>query len=105
MKTIVTVRGRLKAENADEARKGHDATVDRLMPISQPLGAIGHAAYLNPQDPREFLAVDTWKSMEGLQQFMSHPENPGAAIAALFEGQPDITVWSEAGWRSFMGEA
>lgn len=104
MKTIVTVRGRLKEANADVARKGHDATVDRLTPISRPLGAIGHQAFLNPQDPREFLAVDTWKSMEGLQQFMGHPENPAAAIAALFEGQPEITVWSEAGWRAFIDE-
>jgi quinol monooxygenase YgiN len=98
MKYIVTVRGRLKPA-ADQA--AHDATVDRLSPISRPLGALGHQAYLNPQDPREFLAIDTWQSMEGLQQFMAHPENPGAAIASLFENPPDITVWSESGWRAF----
>jgi hypothetical protein len=102
MKYIVTVRGRLKAAVAKEAQAGHDATVDRLSPISRPLGAVSHRAYLNPQDPREFFAVDTWENMEGIQKFMTDAANPAAAIAALFEGQPDVTVWAAAeGWRSF----
>jgi hypothetical protein len=102
MKYIVTVRGKLKGASMDDAQHGHDSTVDRLSPVGKPLGSIGHQAYLNPQDPREFLAVDTWDSMEGIQKFMGDAANPGAAIAALFEGQPDITIWSEAeGWRAF----
>lgn len=99
MKHIVTVRGRLKPEAGQAA---HDAIVDRLSPVSRPLGALGHQPYLNPQDPQDFLAVDTWQSLEGLQQFMAHPENPGAAIASLFEAPPTVTVYSEAGWRTFL---
>jgi hypothetical protein len=102
MKYIVTVRGRLKATDPKEAQMGHDATVDRLSPIGRPLGSVGHMVFLNPQDPREFLAIDTWQSLEGLQKFMADAADPGAAIAALFEGQPDIAMWGEAeGWRSF----
>ncbi len=98
MKYIVTVRGRLKADSGQSA---HDAVVDRLSPISRGLGALGHQAYLNAQDPREFFAVDTWANMEGIQKFMSDAANPAAAIGSLFEGQPEVTVWSESGWRSF----
>ena len=102
MKYIVTVRGKLKTANEGEAKAAHDATVDRLSPIGKPMGSLSHQAYLNPQDRREFLAVDTWESMEGIQKFMSDAANPGAAIAALFEGQPDVTVWAAAdGWRAF----
>ncbi len=102
MKFVVTVRGKLKGAGSAQDREGHNATVDRLSAISKPLGALGHQAYLNPQNPGEFLAVDTWGSMDGLQKFMADAANPGAAIAALFDGQPDITVWAEAeGWRAF----
>lgn len=101
MKYIVTVRGLLKETDEKKGQMAHDATVERLSPIGQSLGSIGHQAYLNPQNRREFLAVDTWESMEGLQKFMSDPANPGTAIASLFEGQPDITVWAASGWKAF----
>ena len=101
MKYIVTVRGILKDIGEKQAQMAHDATVDRLSPIGKSLGSIGHQAYLNPQNRREFLAVDTWTSMEGLQKFLNDPVNPGAAIAQLFDGQPEITVWAESDWRSF----
>jgi len=98
---VVTVRGILKAANQDEAQRGHDETVARLSKIGQSLGSTGHQAFLNPENPREFLAMDTWTNMEGLQQFMSDPANPGAAIADLFEGEPDINIWVDSGWSGF----
>ena len=101
MKYIVTVRGILKDADEKQAHMAHDATVEKLSPIGVSLGSLGHQAYLNPQNRREFLAVDTWASIEGLQQFLNDPANPGAAIAQLFEGQPEITVWVESGWKSF----
>lgn len=100
MKIIVTVRGRLKGDEA-QAQRDHDATVDKLSPIGRSIGSVGHQAYLNPQDRREFLAMDTWTSMDGLQKFMSDP-NTAAEIGKLFENPPDVTVWVESGWRSFM---
>ena len=72
MKIIVTVRGRLKGDEA-EAQKGHDATVDQLSAIGRAMGSVGHQAYLNPQDRKEFLAVDTWTSMDGFQKFVGDP--------------------------------
>ena len=55
---------------------------------------------LNPKDPTEFLAIDTWNNIEGLQKFMGDPK-VGEAFGALFEGMPDISVWAESDWASF----
>jgi hypothetical protein len=97
---IVTVRGKLKEADEMQAQTAHDTTFGGLSQVGQSFGSIGHRTYLNPQNRQEFLAVDTWESLEGLQNFMSDPANPGAAIAALFESQPEITVWVESGWKS-----
>jgi quinol monooxygenase YgiN len=101
MKYVVTVRGTLKSTDPKQARIDHDTTFERLGAIGKSLGSIGHQTFLDPQNPRQFLAIDTWPSMEALQQFMGHAINPGAAIAAMFEGQPDVTVWGESGWNGF----
>lgn len=101
MKYIVTVRGTLKETDPKQARVAHDTTFERLSAIGKSLGSAGHQTFLDPQNPRKFLAIDSWESMEGLQQFMNHTANPGAAIAQLFEGQPEITVWGESGWKGF----
>ena len=103
MKYVVIVRGQLKAASQQEAQRVHDAILEQLPAIGRPMGAIGHQAYLNPQNWKEFLAIDMWTSLEGLQQFMSDP-NVGAAFGDLFEGMPDVTVWGEAGWASFYDE-
>ena len=100
MKYITVVRGRLKSADEKAAQMAHDATVDKLSPMGRPIGATGHQAFLNPQNHQEFLAVDTWDNLEGLQKFMSDP-SVGAEFAKLFDGQPDVTVWGESGWRSF----
>jgi quinol monooxygenase YgiN len=102
MKFIVNVRGTLKDADPSMAMTHHNATVDKMGPISKKLGALGHQAYLDPQNPRKFMAIDTWPSMESIQAFMSDASNPGGEIAALFEGPPDIVIWGEAeGWRAF----
>ncbi len=83
----------------------HNAILEQLPTIGRPLGAIGHQAYLGTQDPRAFLAVDSWMNLEGMQQFMADPK-VAEAFGNLFEGTPDVTVWSEAeGWTSFMDVA
>lgn len=101
MKYITVVRGKLKGSQK-VAQTAHDATVEKLSAMTRPMGAIGHQAYLNPQNPMEFLAVDTWTNLEGLQKFMGDP-NVAAAFGQLFEGMPDISIWSESGWASFSG--
>jgi hypothetical protein len=59
MKYVVVVRGRLKGSKA-EAQAVHDATVGKISPQSRQMGSTGHQAYLNTQDPKDFLAVDSW---------------------------------------------
>jgi len=99
MNYITVVRAKLKGNPAD-AKKMHDATVEQLSAMTRPMGAVGHKPHLNPQDPTEFLAIDTWNNLEGLQKFMSDPK-VAEAFGALFEGRPDISIWSESDWASF----
>jgi quinol monooxygenase YgiN len=99
MNYITVVRARLKG-STKEAKMAHDATVEQLSAMTRPMGAIGHKPHLNPQDPMEFLAIDTWNNLEGLQKFMSDPK-VAEAFGNLFEGQPDISVWAESDWASF----
>lgn len=100
MNYITVVRGQLKATNQLEAQQIHDAILEQLPALGRPLGAVGHKAYLNPQNPQEFLAIDTWTNLEGMQKFMSDP-NVGAAFGNLFTAMPEVTVWNESGWASF----
>ena len=99
MNYITVVKGKLK-DGPKEAQMAHDSAVEKLSAMTRPMGAVGHHAYLNPGDPAEFLAVDTWNNLEGLQKFMSDP-NVAAEFGKLFEGMPDISVWAESGWASF----
>ncbi len=64
------------------------------------MGAIHHSPHLNPKDPNEFLAIDTWNNLEGLQKFMDDPK-VAEAFGALFDGMQDISVWAEPDWASF----
>jgi len=100
MKYITVVRGQLKSASQQEAQAIHDAILEQLPAVGRPLGAIGHMPYLNPQNPKEFLAIDTWSNLEGLQKFMSDPK-VGEAFGNLFDGTPDVTIWGESGWSSF----
>ena len=100
MNYITVVRAKLKGSDQKAAQKAHDATVDQLSKMTRPMGAISHRAYLNPQSPMEFLAVDSWNNLEGLQKFMSDPKT-AEAFGTLFEGKPDISIWSESDWAHF----
>ncbi|HSB89391.1 MAG TPA: hypothetical protein VLD63_05125 [Anaerolineales bacterium] len=99
MNYIVVVRGRLKAAQA-EARKVHDATVGKISPQSRQMGSTGHHAYLNPQDAKDFLAVDSWNNIEAIQKLYSDPAL-AAEFGKLFEGQPDVSIWAESDWMSY----
>ncbi len=98
---ITTVRARLRDAEPAAAMEQHNSIVDRLRPRGTPLGGVGHMVFANAQDPREFLAIDRWENVEGLQQFMGDP-SVQQEIGSLFEGPPDVTVWAEReGWRSY----
>jgi quinol monooxygenase YgiN len=100
MNYITLVRAKLKGADQKAAQKAHDATVEQLSKMTRPMGATSHRAYLNPQSPMDFLAVDSWNNLEGLQKFMSDPKT-AEAFGTLFEGKPDISIWSESDWAHF----
>src|SRR5262245_20194144 len=98
---ITTVRARLREADPTAAMEQHNGIVGRLQPQGEPLGATGHMVFGNAQDPREFLAIDSWNSIEGLQQFMGDP-SVQAEIGGMFDGQPEVTVWAARdGWSTF----
>jgi quinol monooxygenase YgiN len=101
MQFITIVRGRLKDADQAAARDAHNTIVDALRPRSEPLGAVGHQAYADPQDPGAFVAVDRWSSIEGLQQFLGDP-SVQQQLGSMFDGQPEVSVLAEReGWRAF----
>lgn len=101
MAWITTVRGRLREDDPTRARDQHNEIVDGLRERTAPLGGTGHMVFASAEDPREFLAVDRWESLEGLQQFMGDPAT-GQAIGGMFDGPPQVTVWAEReGWTAF----
>lgn len=101
MAYITTVRARLRNPDPKGAMEEHNTIVDRLRPRGTPLGGVGHAVFSNAQDPQEFLAIDRWDTIEGLQQFMGDP-SVQQEIGSLFDGPPDVKIWAEReGWRAY----
>jgi quinol monooxygenase YgiN len=101
MPYFTTVRARLRDADPAAAREHHNRIVAKLTPGTKALGGTGHSAFGNPQDPRDFLAMDNWDSIEGLQKFMGDPAVQ-QEIGSLFEGPPEVTVWSaREGWTTF----
>jgi quinol monooxygenase YgiN len=101
MQYITIVRGRLKGSDQDASRDQHNSIVDSLRPRSEPMGAAGHQAYVDPQDPGSFVAIDRWSNMEGLQTFIGDP-GVQAQLGSMFDGPPDVTILAEReGWRAF----
>ena len=99
MKYIVVVRGKLKGSAVD-AGKAHDEIVSKVSPLGKSLGNSSHQAYLNVQNGEEFLAVDFWDNMEGIQKLYNDP-NLAAEFAKMFAGEPEVTIWSDSGWLQF----
>jgi quinol monooxygenase YgiN len=101
MQYITIVRGRLRDDDQTAAMNAHNAIVDKLRPMSEPMGAAGHQAYVEPQDPGSFVAIDRWSNIEGLQQFLGNP-SVQTELGSMFDGAPDVTVLAEReGWRAF----
>jgi quinol monooxygenase YgiN len=100
MNYISVVRGTLKSSDLAEAQAAHDAIVAKLSAMVRPLGAIGHQPHLNPQNPNQFLAIDTWNNLEALQQFLGNPA-VAAELGTMFASPPDVSVWAESGWAAF----
>jgi quinol monooxygenase YgiN len=99
MMYVVVVRGKLKGSEA-EAQQVHDATISMISAQNRELGSTGHQAYLNTQDPKEFLALDFWDNIEAIQKLYSDPAL-AEEFGKLFDGEPDVTIWAESGWAGY----
>ena len=99
MKYIVTVRGMLKG-TPEQAKLLHNEIVAKSSSISKAMGTVAHHPHLNVQNSKEFFSIDTWDNLENIQKLYSDP-NLAAEFGKLFEGTPDIAIWSEAGWLEY----
>ncbi len=101
MPYYTTVRARLKDADPQVAMEAHNAIVAKLRGRNAELGGTGHRVFANAQDPQEFLAMDTWESMEGLQKAFGDPDTQ-REIGSMFDGPPEVTIWSpREGWTAF----
>ena len=79
----------------------HDAINVPLQPSGKSLSAIGQRAYLNVENPKEFLAIETWTTLDGPQRLFSDSQaNLAAEFDKLFEETPG-SYWRVSGWESF----
>ncbi len=99
MKYIVTVRGILKG-TPEQAKALHNEIVAKSSSLSKSMGNVAHAPYLNVQNGKEFFSIDTWDNLENIQKLYSDP-NLAAEFGKLFEGMPDISIWSESGFLNY----
>jgi hypothetical protein len=98
---ITVVRGQLKkADSLEEKQAAHDAINVPLQAFGKSLSAIGHRAYLNAENPKEFLGIDTWTTLEGPQRLFGDPKL-AAEFEQLFEEMPQVSYWRASGWESF----
>jgi quinol monooxygenase YgiN len=99
MSVYVSVRARLKGDPKD-IQQLHDQVTAATKAMAQAAGDVGHTIYLNAQDPRDFLGIDEWQSAEAFQKFASDPQIQ-QFFSQLFEGQPQVTIWSETNWNQW----
>jgi quinol monooxygenase YgiN len=99
MKYTVTIRGKLR-ETAAAAKKFHDDVTRATKDSAKQAGDLTHVVFLDPKDPRAFLGIDTWSSLEGLQGFAGSPQIRDF-FGKLFEGEPEVRVWVDSDWNQW----
>ena len=97
---LLTIRGQLKPATLEAARAVHNATAGAPANVAaaRALGDLSHMVYVpaNQTGPEagEFLILDVWNSLEGLNQFFANKqvqEQAGEIFA-----QRDPVVWQPA---------
>jgi len=99
MNYTVAIRGRLREAPA-AAKKYHDEVTRATKDAAKQAGDLSHAVYLDPQDPKAFLGIDTWSSLEGIQKVGGSPESR-EFFGKLFEGAPDLHVLVSSDWNQW----
>ena len=99
MAVTITIRARLKGD-PQSIQKLHDDVTGATKEMARQAGDISHIVYLDPQDRREFLGIDTWQSAEQAQAFAGNPQIRDF-FGQMFEGDPEIKVWVDPGWNKW----
>lgn len=97
MAVTITIRARLKG-NPDSIQKIHDQVTSATKDMARQAGDLTHVVYLNPQDRRDFLGIDTWQSAEQAQTFAGSAQIR-EFFGQMFDGEPEVKVWTESGWN------
>ena len=97
---LLSIRGTLASPTLEAARSLHNQTAGAPANVAaaQSLGDLSHMVYVplgnSDQGSGEFLILDTWNSMEGLNQFFANPQVQHQA-GQIFT-QRDPVVWGAA---------
>ena len=103
---LLAIRGTLASPTLAEARKLHNSTAGHPANIAaaKSLGDVSHMVYVPLEKPKkgagEFLILDIWNSMDGINQFFANPTVQEQA-GQIFT-QRDPVVWAAAeGYASY----
>jgi quinol monooxygenase YgiN len=96
---LVTIRGRLR-DDPKAIQRIHDEVTSATKEMALQAGDISHRVHLNPQDDRDFMGIDEWKSAEAVQAFSANPQIQ-EFFSQMFEGAPQVTIWEPAGWNEW----
>ncbi len=99
MAVTVTIRARLK-QDSQSSQALHDQVTAATKEMAKAAGDISHRVFLNAQDRRDFLGIDVWKTAEAIQAFSSDPKIV-EFFGQLFEGQPQVTIWTDSEWNQW----
>jgi quinol monooxygenase YgiN len=95
----VSIRARLRGTPA-EAKRYHDDVTTATKDAAKQAGDLTHAVYLDPRNPREFLGIDTWSSLEGITAFAGSAQIR-EFFAKLYDGDPEVHVWVASDWNQW----
>jgi quinol monooxygenase YgiN len=96
---LVTIKGRLRDDPA-AIKQIHDSVTAATKDMALRAGDISHKVYLNSQDGRDFLGIDEWESVDAVMAFSADPQIQ-EFFGQMFEGMPEVSVWSAAGWNEW----
>lgn len=97
---LLTIRGTLAPATLEAARTVHNQTAGAPANVAaaQSLGDLSHMVYVPAGQPTpgvgDFLILDLWNSMDGLNQFFANPQVQHQA--GLIFSQRDPVVWVPA---------
>jgi quinol monooxygenase YgiN len=97
---LLSIRGKLKSATLQEARSVHNATagLPANVEVARALGDLSHMVYvpLSQQNGEagEFLILDIWNKMDGLNQFFANPHVQEQAGQIFADRDP--VVWAPA---------